>query len=86
VALRADIPESYDVRGLAHLRRGDPAAARADYEAALKLRPQMASARYGHGLAELKLGRAAEGHADLAAAARLDPKIAADYARFGMAP
>jgi len=68
------------------LRRGEFAPALADYEAALRLRPQMASARFGRGLTQLRLGRQAEGQADLQAAQAAEPAIAADFAKYGLTP
>ena len=67
-------------------RTGELAPALADYEAALRLRPQMASARFGRGLTELRLGREAEGRTDMAAAQAAEPTIAADFARYGLTP
>jgi len=54
-------------------------------EAALALRPELATALYGRGLARLHLGQS-EGQTDLAAASTIDPKIAANYARYGLSP
>jgi tetratricopeptide (TPR) repeat protein len=73
-----------DSRGLVHLKRGDAAAAFADYDAAHGLDPAMASALYGRGLAHIRLGREGEGRADLAAALTKDPKVAENYAEYGI--
>lgn len=64
-----------DSRGLVRLRRGEFAAAIADYDAALKLQPKQAWSLYGRGLAKLKRGDAVGGAADIQAALALQPAI-----------
>jgi tetratricopeptide (TPR) repeat protein len=76
----------YDTRGFLRLRRSEFALAVADYDAALKERPKLASSLYGRGIAKLRLGQAADGEADLAAAAKIEPGIAATYAKRGVTP
>jgi lipoprotein NlpI len=85
-ALKPDAPEVYDVRGFVRLRRGEFDLALADYGTALRLQPQMVSARFGQGLVELRLGREAQGRSDMAAATAADAHIAADFARYGLTP
>mgnify|MGYP006207638561 CR=1 FL=1 len=85
-ALKADAPEAYDSRGFVRLRRGEVALALADYDQALSLSPELATARYGRGLARLRLGRENEGRSDLAAARAAEPDVAEDFARYGLRP
>jgi Flp pilus assembly protein TadD len=80
------MPEAHDIRGFVQLRRGEPAQALGDYQAALALRPAMVSALFGRGLAEKRLGDIARADADLARAATLDPQVAGDFARYGLTP
>jgi tetratricopeptide (TPR) repeat protein len=63
------------------MRRLDLAIA--DYDAALKLSPQLASALYGRGEAKRIKGDAAGADADVLAAKHIDPGISGDFARFG---
>ena len=83
---RQQIYAQYDTRGFLHLRRNEFALAVADYDAALKERPKLASSLYGRGIAKLRLGQAADGRADLARASRIEPGIAETYAKRGVAP
>ena len=55
-----------------------------DFDAALRLRPKMASALYGRGTAELKKGQASAGNADIAEAKRIDPAIVQEYEHYGV--
>ncbi|HEY2752239.1 hypothetical protein, partial [Phenylobacterium sp.] len=66
--------------------KGDLELALADYATALRLRPQLATARFGQGLAELRLGREAAGRSDMATAEAAQPKVAAAFAKYGLAP
>ena len=63
-------------RGLVYLRRGEYDRAIDDYDAALKLRPNLPWALYGRGVARTYKGDAAAGAADIAAAKALNPRIA----------
>jgi TPR repeat len=56
----------------------------ADYDAALKLRPNLASSLYGRGIGKLRTGNAAEGNADVAAAKAIDAGIASEFAGYGI--
>jgi tetratricopeptide (TPR) repeat protein len=76
--------EALDSRGLVWLRRGEYDRAIADYDEALKARPNSAWSLYGRGLAKLKKGLKAEGEADLGAAARLDPHVPERAKAFGV--
>ena len=71
-------------RGLIYLKTRQWDAAIADYTAALKIDPKIASSLYGRGLAELKKGSAATGNADIAAAKAFNPKIADEFSRYGV--
>jgi tetratricopeptide (TPR) repeat protein len=79
-------PITLNSRGLVGLKQGLFDKAWADSDAALKIKPELASALYGRGIAALRLGRTAEGNADLAAATKLDGKIAEEYAGYGVRP
>lgn len=73
-----------DSRALVHLKRGDAAAAEADYDAAFALNPELFSALYGRGVARVRLGREAEGRADLAAALAKDATVTETWAGYGV--
>ena len=73
-----------DSRGMVRLRRGEFAAAVADYDAALKLQPKQAWSLYGRGLAKLKRGDSAGGAADIQAALALQPAISAFSQQIGL--
>ena len=61
--------DALDSRGLAYLKKGQWDAAIADYNAALRLNPKLASSLYGRGLAKLKNGDTNGGNADMAGGA-----------------
>ncbi len=73
-----------DSRGFVHLRRGEYAAAVADYTAALKSNPKLAGSLFGRALAEQKLGQADAAKADFAAARAAKPDIDAEFKTYGM--
>jgi tetratricopeptide (TPR) repeat protein len=73
-------------RGLVYLRNGRLADALADFQAALRLNPQLAMARYALGLVELKKGVTAQGQADLTAAQAHHPGLAKRLASMGFRP
>ncbi len=73
-------------RGLVHLRRTEYDPAIDDYDAALKLRPNLPWALYGRGLARLAKGDAAGGAADIAAAKAVFPRIVEITRARGIAP
>lgn len=75
-----------DSRGLVGLRQGRFQEAWTDYDAAVRLKPQVASYLYGRGLAALRLGRTAEGQADLVAALGKDAGVAKEYSDMGEKP
>ena len=63
-----------------------PAAAIADYTAALAIEPGAASSLYGRGLAEKLKGDQSAAEADFAAATKLQPDIIEQYAKWGIPP
>ena len=75
-----------DSRGLVQLKRGDLAAAIADYDAALALRPRSPHSLYGRGIAKLRRGDRAGGEADMAAARAMREDIAEEFRRYGIEP
>ena len=73
-------------RGLVYLRQGKLDSALADFDAALRLRPEFPLARYARGVVELKKGLKTEGQADLAAAQTHRPGLAKRLAAIGLTP
>ncbi len=63
----------------------NPAAALADYNAALALNPSKASSLYGRGIARQILGDAAA-DADLAAAKAMQPGIDEQFSKWDITP
>ncbi len=74
----------FDSRGLTYLKMSEWNSAIADYNAALKIDPKLATALYGRGFAEIKKGNSASGNADIAAAKSADPNIAEEFSRYGL--
>ncbi|MFC3068535.1 aspartyl protease family protein [Phenylobacterium soli] len=83
---RATVAGFLDSRGLVHLRMGHWDKAIADYDAALKLRPDLSWSLYGRGLAKLAKGATADGQADIKAALAISPNIAKEAGRYGVTP
>jgi tetratricopeptide (TPR) repeat protein len=75
-----------DSRGFVNLRRADATAAFKDFDAAVALDADFASAVYGRGIARLRLGQTAEGQADIVAAISKQPDVATRYAKYGFSP
>ena len=73
-------------RGLANLKLGQFDAALRDYDAALKLTPNMPEALFGRGVAKRKKGDTAGGDADIAAATDARKDVAELYASWGVSP
>ena len=71
-------------RGFAYLRLGRFDEAIADYNAALKSNPKLASALYGRGLAKQKKGDTAGGQVDMATANLVQSDIADEFASYGV--
>jgi hypothetical protein len=63
----------------------NPAAALADYNAALALNPSKASSLYGRGIARQMQGDTTA-DADLAAAKAIQPGIAEQFSKWGVTP
>ena len=62
------MPTTPDSRGFVYLKLGQFDKAAADYDAALKIDPKIATSLFGRGVARLKTGNSAAGNADIAAA------------------
>ena len=73
-----------DSRGFVYLKLGQLDNAIADYNAALKANPKLATSLYGRGVAETKKGNADAGNADIAAATAIQADIAARMASLGI--
>jgi tetratricopeptide (TPR) repeat protein len=71
-------------RGFTYLRLGKFDEAIADYNAALKSNPKLASALYGRGLAKQKKGDSAGGQVDMATANLVQSDIADEFAGYGV--
>jgi tetratricopeptide (TPR) repeat protein len=74
----------YDSRGLIHLKMGEFGAAIDDYNAALRVAPELASALFGRGLAKLKQGDAIGGKSDISTARTIQKNIGDEFARYGV--
>jgi predicted aspartyl protease len=79
-------PRILDSRAFVRLRLGDYDKAIEDYDAALKMNPQMPVALYGRGIAKVRKRKITEGEADMAKAEKMAPKIADLFAALGIAP
>ncbi|HTX05887.1 MAG TPA: aspartyl protease family protein [Steroidobacteraceae bacterium] len=73
-------------RGLVYLRQGMLDKALADFDAALKLQPELPLARYARGLVELKKGLRSQGQADLGAARTQAPGLTKRLTSIGLTP
>ena len=71
-------------RGLVHLKLGAFDKSILDYDAALRLNPQLAAALYGRGVAKRKAGDGPGADADIAAAQAIRPSIAQELSRSGV--
>ncbi|MEL7691252.1 hypothetical protein [Citromicrobium bathyomarinum] len=74
----------WDSHGAMNLALKRNANAWADYEQAVRLAPEAASALYGRGLALERLGRDADAEKDKQAAIAIDPDIAKTYKGYGI--
>jgi tetratricopeptide (TPR) repeat protein len=79
------IAGTYGERAFVYLKLGKIENAIADYDAALKLDPELAGSLYGRGVAKLR-GGDDSGNADLAAAKTVQSDIAEEFARYGVTP
>jgi tetratricopeptide (TPR) repeat protein len=73
-----------DSRGLIYFRKGNFAAAVADYDAALKSNPKLAWSLYMRGQAKIELGQSDAGKADQAAARVIQADIGDEVAGYGI--
>ena len=75
-----------DSRGLVYLRMQRYEEAIADVDAALRLRPNLATSLFVRGVARSFSGAAVLGQQDIADARTIQPSIEADYSRLGVKP
>ncbi len=75
---------NYDTLGLVHLKMHRWDKAIADYDKALRARPDLTVSLYGRGVAKRTKGDVAGGNADIAAATSGEPDIANIMARLGV--
>ena len=75
-----------DSRGLVYLRMQRYEEAIADVDAALRLRPNLATSLFVRGVARSFSGAAVLGQQDIADALTIQPSIEADYSRLGVKP
>jgi len=71
-------------RAYVRLRLGDYDKSIGDYDAALKINPQMPGALFGRGVAKIREKKIAEGEADIASARKLAPNIAEQFEGLGL--
>src|SRR6185437_5136661 len=79
-----EYPKAHDARGVIYLRTGAYDKARADFDAALGIFPNVAFSFYGRGLAKLKLGDVDGSNADIARATGDEPAMASQFAIYGL--
>lgn len=73
-----------DSRGLVYFRKGQLNTAITDYDAALKLNPNIAWSRYVRGTAKIVLGQIDSGKADQTASLQAQPDIADEMRAYGI--
>jgi tetratricopeptide (TPR) repeat protein/predicted aspartyl protease len=73
-------------RAFVRLRLGDYDKSVGDYDAALKINPQMPMALYGRGVAKIRKKQITEGEADIVNAEKIAPKIAEQFKTIGITP
>lgn len=83
---KGSIPTILDSRAFVRLRLGDYDEAIEDYDAALKMNPQMAAALYGRGIAKVRKKKITDGEADITNAEKIAPKIAEQFTVLGIVP
>jgi tetratricopeptide (TPR) repeat protein/predicted aspartyl protease len=71
-------------RAFVRLRLGDYDKSVGDYDAALKINPQMPMALYGRGVAKIRKKQITEGEADIVNAEKIAPKIAEQFEALGL--
>ena len=67
-----------------NLKYGQPGKAIADYDAALRINPKLASSLYGRGIAKIKNDNAAGGNLDIVEAKSIQANIAEEFAAYGI--
>lgn len=67
-----------------YLRSGQWDLAIADFNAALRLDPKLASSLYGRGVAKQRKGDSAGAKTDIAAAQAINQNISAEYTGYGL--
>lgn len=85
IELNPGFVRAYVTRGWVHMRAGDTATARADFNKALGENTRLASALYLRGLTEQKTDTNASAD-DILKARAIDPEIASTYARYDIGP
>ena len=78
--------QTFDSRGLVHLRLGQIDGAISDYNTALRLRPQTPWSLFGRSLAEKAKGQTDASEADMKLATQLAPNLPARAASLGIVP
>ena len=68
----------------AYFKMGEYDKAIADFDAALKRAPDLASSLYGRGLAKLKKGDLEGGNADITAGRAIEPTLDEEFAKYGL--
>jgi lipoprotein NlpI len=86
IALSPNSHVAHNELALFELRIGNLDAAIAEYEIALRLRPDAPYSLYGRGIALIRKGRPKEGEDDLAKARLGDSHVDATFASIGMKP
>ena len=76
--------DTMDSRGFVYLKLGEFDKALADYEAALRLTPALASSLYGRGVAKMRKGDEAGAAADFKAAIAQRSTIAEEFVVYGI--
>jgi tetratricopeptide (TPR) repeat protein len=66
------------------LKSGQLDKAIADYNAALRINPKLASSLYGRGIAKIKSDNPAAGNLDIAEAKSIQTNIAEEFAGYGI--
>ena len=86
VMLHPEHPSFRDSRALAYLKLGMLDLALADYDEAIRLRPDWSHYLYGRGIVLLRLGRKAEAEASLARSLALNADMGKTYEGYGIRP
>lgn len=79
LTLKSDDPHAFDSRGFVYLKGGQFAQAIADYDAALRLDPNLANSLYGRALAKRHYGDLQGADRDRDAAMKINPDLPSKY-------